>query len=95
MEEFRSLRWMPSKPEHLNYPNSQILLVGESSGIDKAVEPQEKDQKGHKEKPREVLENLEHEDLKRMQHLPGGQSASIFTDLQVHAKDYPTLQTTF
>lgn len=72
-----------------------MLLVGESSGLDKAVEFQDKDKKAGKEEPKEVLENLEEEDLKRMRHLPGDQSASIFADLEVHAKDYPNLQTTF
>ncbi|KAL2210975.1 hypothetical protein CC79DRAFT_1395165 [Sarocladium strictum] len=84
-------RWMPSEAEHLDYPNAQILLVGESSGIDNAVESQEKDKKD----PEEVLEHLEEEDLKRMKHLGGDDSAAIFKDLEVKAKDYPKLQTTF
>ncbi|KAH8174962.1 BTB domain transcription factor [Sarocladium implicatum] len=91
MEEFRALRWMPSKPEHLDYPNAQVLLIGESSGIDKAVEPQEKDS----QKPEELLEKLEEEDLERMKHLAGDDSAAIFQDLEARAKDYPKLQTTF
>lgn len=91
MEEFRALRWMPSKPEHLDYPNAQVLLIGESEGIDKAVEPQDKGSK----KPEEVLEKLEEEDLERMKHLAGDDSAAIFSDLEARAKDYPKLQTTF
>ncbi|KEY73769.1 hypothetical protein S7711_03077 [Stachybotrys chartarum IBT 7711] len=94
MDEFRSLRWMPTKPSHLDFPNAQILLIGESSGIDKAVEPQD-DQKKDEEDPVEALEHLEEEDLKRMKHLPGDMSASIFADLHARAKDYPKLQTTF
>lgn len=86
---------MPSEPEHFNYVNSQILLIGESSGLEKAMEPQKQDQENGKEEPEDVLEHLEGEDLKRMRHLPGDQSASIFADLQVQAKDYPKLQTTF
>lgn len=69
--------------------------MGESSGLKKAVAPQDEDKKAGKEDPEEALENLEEEDLKRMKHLPGDQSASIFADLEVHAKDYPKLQTTF
>lgn len=86
---------MPSKPEHLDYVNCQVLLVGESSGLQKALQPQKQDQKEGKEEPEEALEHLEEEDMERMRDLPGDQSASIYADLQVHAKDYPKLQTTF
>ncbi|KAM4057691.1 hypothetical protein HRG_009318 [Hirsutella rhossiliensis] len=95
IKEFRSLRWLPSRPEHLNYENAQLLLIGESSGLDKAVEPQEEDKENGKEEPLEVLGHLEEEDLERMRHLPGGESESLFADLHAHAKDYPKLQTTF
>ncbi|KAL3951994.1 hypothetical protein ACCO45_013711 [Purpureocillium lilacinum] len=94
-EEFRSLRWMPSRPNHLDYVNAQVLLVGESSGIDKAVEPQKEDEKDGAEEPMEALEHLEDEDLNRMSDLAGDQSASIFADLHAQAKDYPSIQTTF
>ncbi|KAK2041932.1 hypothetical protein LZ31DRAFT_376362 [Colletotrichum somersetense] len=93
--QFRDLRWMPTKPEHLDYVNSQVLMIGESSGIEKAVEPKEKDVKAGKDKPEDVLQEIEDEDTKRMEHLSGDESASIFTDLQARAKDYPKLQTTF
>lgn len=91
MDDFRKRRWMPSEPAHLDYANAQILLIGESSGIDEAVEPQEKDKK----KPEEILEHLEEEDLERMKHLAGDDSTAIFKDLDARAKDYPKLQTTF
>jgi hypothetical protein len=94
-EEFRGLRWLPSQPKHLDHVKSQILLIGESSGIDKATKPQEEDQKHDKEEPLEALEHLEEEDLNRMKGLAGDQSASIFADLEARAKDYPELQTTF
>ncbi|KPM46104.1 hypothetical protein AK830_g425 [Neonectria ditissima] len=93
LDEFRDLRWMPSKPAHLNYVNAQILLIGEDSGIDKATENQDEEDKGKDTK--EVLEDLEEDDLKRMQHLEGDDAASIFADLHVRAKDYPALQLTF
>jgi len=95
IDEFRALRWLPTKPEHLNYANAQILLIGESQGLEKALEPQEEDQKEGKEEPEEALEHLEEEDLKRMRDLPGDQSASVFADLTIRASDYPKLQTTF
>ncbi|KAM0556071.1 hypothetical protein ACHAPJ_006059 [Fusarium lateritium] len=95
LDEFRALRWLPSKPAHFDYVNAQILLIGESSGIEKAVEPQKKDQKDGKEEPETVLEHLEDDDVKRMKHLADDQSAAIYADLHAHAKDYPKLQTTF
>jgi hypothetical protein len=93
LEEFRALRWAPLNPKHLNYPNTQFLLVGESSGIQKATEPQ-KDAEGD-EAPLEELEKLEDEDTHRMQDLKGDDSTAIFTDLEARAADYPKLQTTF
>ncbi|KAI0473201.1 hypothetical protein GGR56DRAFT_653618 [Xylariaceae sp. FL0804] len=95
LDEFRALRWMPTQPKHLDYVNTQFLLVGESSGIEKATEPQKKDQEEGKEEPREELEKLEDEDTHRMEHLKGDDSAAIFADLGVQAKDYPKIQTTF
>ncbi|WQF80587.1 hypothetical protein CDEST_05601 [Colletotrichum destructivum] len=94
-DQFRDLRWMPTKPEHLDYANAQVLLIGESSGIEKAVEPKKKDVKQGNDDPETVLQEIEDEDIKRMEHLSGDDSASIFADLQARAKDYPQLQTTF
>ncbi|KAI0017062.1 hypothetical protein F4780DRAFT_627727 [Xylariomycetidae sp. FL0641] len=95
LDEFRSLRWMPTQPKHLDYPNTQFLLVGESSGIEKATESQKKDEQEGKEKPEEELEKLEDEDTHRMEALQGDDSTTIFADLGARAKDYPQLQTTF
>ncbi|KAK6220139.1 hypothetical protein QIS74_05641 [Colletotrichum tabaci] len=94
-DQFRDLRWMPTKPEHLDYANAQVLLIGESSGIEKAVEPKKKDVKQGNDDPETVLQEIEDEDIKRMEHLSGDDTASIFADLQARAKDYPQLQTTF
>lgn len=94
-DEFRSLRWMATTPKHLDYVNTQFLLVGESSGLKKATEAQEEDLKDGKKGPLEELEELEDEDSHRMEGLKGDDSAAIYADLEVHAKDYPKLQTTF
>ncbi|KAJ4418525.1 hypothetical protein N0V82_005505 [Gnomoniopsis sp. IMI 355080] len=95
LDEFRSLRWMGTVPKHL-VPNAQFLLVGESSGIDKAMQPDEKDEKSQdKEQPMEEMEKLEDEDAERMESLGKDASEAIFADLDAHAKDYPKLQTTF
>ncbi|VUC32581.1 unnamed protein product [Clonostachys rosea] len=95
IDEFRSLRWLPSKPIHLDYPNAQLLLVGESSGVEKALEPQEKDETNSAENPEEFVESLAEEDFQRMRHLSGHQSESIYADLQARAEGYPQLKTAF
>ncbi|KAI1408053.1 hypothetical protein F5Y13DRAFT_173453 [Hypoxylon sp. FL1857] len=94
LDEFRALRWVATQPKHLDFPNTQFLLIGESSGIQKATEPQKGQEEGE-EKPIEELEKLEDEDTHRMEGLQGDASAAIFADLHAHAKDYPKLQTTF
>ena len=93
MEEFRDLRWAGTKPAHLDYVNAQLLFVGESSGIEKAMEPRKKDQKEGREEPREVLEELEEEDVARMKNLPD--SDAVYKDLEARAGEYPDLLTTF
>ncbi|KAI1113057.1 hypothetical protein F5Y14DRAFT_419474 [Nemania sp. NC0429] len=97
-DEFRALRWIPSQPHHLDYVHSQVLLIGESSGIEKATRPPEEeddDGEGSKETPREEMERLEAEDTHRMEALREDDSMAIFADLGALAKDYPKLETTF
>ena len=72
LNEFRGLRWMPLQPKHLDYENAQFIVIGEGSGeLDKATEPQEKDEKHDKDTPLEEMEKLEHEDEIRVKHLKG------------------------
>ena len=92
---FRDLRWMSTLPEHLDVPKTQFLLIGESSGLEKAMEIADEDKGSGKAGPMDELETLEHEDTERMEQLGKDDSAAIFADLQVHVKDYPKLQTTF
>ncbi|ORY04266.1 tetrapyrrole biosynthesis, uroporphyrinogen III synthase [Clohesyomyces aquaticus] len=91
IEEFRGLAWSEVKPNYLDYPNCQILLIGEKT--EKAVEPTTKDKKHDKETPMEEIEQLEHEDELRVQHLNGDDS--VFVDLQISKKDYPKVPTTW
>lgn len=86
---------MSTQPKHLDYVNTQFLLVGESSGVEKALEPQKSDEKENKQEPAEELEKLEEEDLQRLKGLSDDDSGRIFADLKVDADDYPKLQTTF
>ncbi|KAI0442397.1 hypothetical protein F4803DRAFT_519378 [Xylaria telfairii] len=94
-DEFRNRRWVPSQPHHLDHVNTQFLLIGESSGIAKATEPQKRDKEEGKGNPREELEKLQDEDTHRMEILRDDDSAAIFADLGVLATGYPKLETTF
>ena len=69
IEEFRGLAWAEVKPKYLDHEYCQILLIGENT--DKAVEPTKKNEKHDKETPKEEIEQLEHEDELRVQHLKG------------------------
>lgn len=70
--------------------------MGESAGIDKALAPQKEDGEAEgKAEPAAEMEKLEDEDTQRMKALSADDSGRIFADLQVHADEYPKLQTTF
>ena len=73
MEGFHGLAWVKILPEHLNYANARILLIGEGmeGGVGKVLGPTLKDQKNKKDTPIESMEKLEHEDELRVQHLHG------------------------
>jgi hypothetical protein len=71
MDEFRGRRWMPLQPKHLDYPNAQLLIIGESRGLDHATEALGRDQRHDKETPLEEMEKLEGEDEIRVKHLKG------------------------
>lgn len=63
---------MPTQPKHLDYSNSQFLIIGESQGeLGKAAEQQPSDEKHDKDTPLEEMEKLEHEDEIRVEHLKG------------------------
>lgn len=94
LDEFRSLRWMPLQPKHLDYVNAQFLIIGEGRGsIEKATRPQSQDEKDGKEKPVEEMEKLEGEDEIRVRHLEGDDA--VFADLHISSTEYPKLQTTW
>lgn len=69
IEEFRGLAWAEVKPKYLDYANCQILMIGEDP--QKALESTTKDKKHDKETPKEEIEQLEHEDELRVEHLHG------------------------
>lgn len=90
--DFKTLRWAPTKPNHLNYSNAQILMIGEKSGLDKGAEST--DDETDKD-PKDVLDEMEQQDLNRMRHLSGDQSDAIYADLRASSQSFPKLQTAF
>ncbi|KAF2862973.1 hypothetical protein K470DRAFT_154592 [Piedraia hortae CBS 480.64] len=91
MDEFGSRGWLPTQPKHLDYPNAQILLIGESSGPD-ALEAAKHDQNDTSiETPLEELQKLEEENQLRVEHLKGDDT--VFEDLGASGKDYPLKST--
>ena len=68
---------MPLQPKHLDYVNTQFLVIGESQGLDKATQPQSQDEKEGKQNPLEEMEQLEGEDEIRVKHLKGTNRLSL------------------
>lgn len=95
LEEFGGRSWMPvQKPSYLDFPNAQILLIGESPDkFDQALEPTDEDKHISKETPKEELEKLEDEDQIRVERLD--EEDSVFHDLHISKKEYPDVSTTW
>ena len=85
MDEFRSLRWMPLQPKHLDYDNAQFLLIGESDHFEKATEQPSRDEKGEITTPLQEMEKLEDQDQIRVRHLKGDDA--VFADLGISKKE--------
>lgn len=45
MDDFQSLRWIPTQPRHLDHDNTQFLLIGHTSNIEEAFKPDAKTSK--------------------------------------------------
>lgn len=78
------------KSEYLDYPNAQILLIGEHQ--DKLGSAGEGVEDG-KESPEKELETLEAEDQVRVEALHG--EDAVFADLHIRKADYPEVKTTW
>ncbi|CAK7234302.1 hypothetical protein SBRCBS47491_008902 [Sporothrix bragantina] len=91
-ESFHSLRWAPMRPEHIDYANSHLLLIGESKGTDSVFT----DDHAGRELSAE-LEELADDDINRMRRLGSTEAEAVFASL--HAKDQaegqPDLAKTF
>ncbi|THW11744.1 hypothetical protein D6D23_09679 [Aureobasidium pullulans] len=94
IREFDSRSWMPAQPKHLDYANAQCLMIGEPLDDSHALEATSKDAKSdNTETPREEIEKLEHEDELRVEHLKGDDT--VFADLGLSHKEYPSVPTTW
>ncbi|KAL2835053.1 hypothetical protein BDW59DRAFT_2589 [Aspergillus cavernicola] len=94
-EKFRGLRWIPTEPELLDYPNAQVLMVGSAVGdLGKAATAEQGDKRPEEEQPEEELIKMEDENEERIEAL-GGDHA-IYKDLGYHAQEkYSKLVTTW
>lgn len=93
-EKFADYRWVPLEPVFINYPNAQILMIGEAQGeLGKAVIAEPDGKKENEEQPGEELEKLEHENEERIEALQG--DATVYQDLGLDAKNYPPVPTTW
>ncbi|KAM3497763.1 hypothetical protein MY10362_008893 [Beauveria mimosiformis] len=91
LEEFGSYRWIPTKPEHLNYKNTQLLLIGQGERPQLTTGDDEEGQA----KVEDELEVLMEEDLKGMQHLSSNESEAIFADLYAKSKWFHDIPSSF
>ncbi|CRG88189.1 hypothetical protein PISL3812_05216 [Talaromyces islandicus] len=90
MAKFRDLRWVPTEPELLDYPNSQFLMIGEAQdNLGKAGEALPGAEKETKERPADELGKLEGENEERVDALAGDHT--IFDNLGLDAKKYGEL----
>jgi hypothetical protein len=91
MNAFGGLAWMPvKKSEYLDYPNAQLLLIGEGQKkFSNAVGGV--DDKGSN--PEEELEKFEDEDQIRVEALNG--EDAVFADLHISKDEYSDVTTTW
>jgi uroporphyrinogen-III synthase len=74
MDDFGGLRWIPiQKSEHLDYPNAQLLVVGEGQGEFRGavIADHGSGRDAQEEGPEEELEKLDDEENIRISHLKG------------------------
>ncbi|KAJ5614441.1 hypothetical protein N7528_008095 [Penicillium herquei] len=93
LEKFGDLRWVPLKPEFIEYPNAQILMIGQ--GVDtlgKAATAEGNKAPGEAE-PGQEIERLAEENEHRVESLKGDET--VFQDLGLHAQNYRSLPTTW
>lgn len=78
-EEFGNLRWIPLKPEFIDYPNAQFLMIGSAHGdLGRAASTESEKKKPQEEKPGEEVEQMELENQSRVDALKGTSSTAVF-----------------
>lgn len=88
------LRWVPIQPEYINYPNAQIVIIGEKQEFFGAAGLTEEDEKGpHGETAADEIVKLEHIDEIRTEKLHGAEA--IFHDLGLSKSQFPSLESTW
>lgn len=71
-EKFHDLRWVPTEPEFIDYPNAQFLMIGEAHDqLGKAATAEADGKEPNQEQPGEELEKLEHGNEERIEALEG------------------------
>ena len=98
MNDFQSLRWIPTQPRHLDYSNTQFLLIGHTSGIQKAFSPDtkgaERETKPSEDEVRIKEEPLEgEEDL--LYDIKEDEVAEVLLDLEKYAHVMKKVETDF
>ena len=90
MQDFQSLRWIPTQPRHLDHPNAQFLLVGHSAGIEEAFKPDTKGAEKEK-KPAEdeimIKEELLEGEEDLMYNIKEDEVADVLLDLEKYSHD--------
>ncbi|OAQ65556.1 BTB domain-containingtranscription factor [Purpureocillium lilacinum] len=79
LDEFRSLRWMPTKPAHMDYVNAQLLLIYGTPALRGADNNHSRDDK---KEIQETLPFRDENDLKGMQDLSMAQFDEVLANLQ-------------
>ncbi|KAJ5306184.1 hypothetical protein N7508_005199 [Penicillium antarcticum] len=93
LEKFGDLRWVPLKPEFLDYSNAQFLMIGAAQNTLGKAATSQGEKSPHEEEPGEELEKLEGENEERIHALQG--DATVYQDLGYDAKSYPKMPTTW
>ncbi|KAI9045522.1 uncharacterized protein KD926_007938 [Aspergillus affinis] len=94
LEKFGDYRWRPLEPDFIDYPNAQILMIGDSTNdLGKATTADPADKKDGEEQPGEELEKFEHENEERVESLRDDDT--MYEDLGLDAKKYPKVPTTW
>ncbi|MBE3047130.1 hypothetical protein IMZ48_32325 [Candidatus Bathyarchaeota archaeon] len=90
MQDFQSLRWIPTQPRHLDHPNTEFLLIGHSSGIEEAFKPDTKgDAEGKMPSEDEITikEELLAGDEDLMYDIREDEMADVLLDLEKYSHD--------